>query len=624
MLRQIFLAVNVLVCGSFALPGWAAAPKKRPAKPDPALVTVEKVLRVEVAGEVDRRGQLAETLKEQPGSSPARWQAGFVKDGDGWRSFDEPTRDSATTKLLNEYRLRRDEAPQTFASQLDLADWCRKQGLNDRESAHLRGALALDRERDHSDILVRLGCRCVGGVWLSREDLQDWQRLNQQTEASLKRWNTKLQPIARGLSGSSRQRDVAVTQLRKMDEPSAIPAIELLLAGESEATALGAVDVFKRIDDPAASQALARQAVVSQWPQVRRAAAGALGSRNVDDFVPSLLSVLSTPVQAEVRVFDAGLHKGINPCPGALFYSLILARETVDQFQVVTLTTNNLMADDYLGPHSEIGSIDIRFNGNSIVAIDDQTERRNYARGRTEAVRTMRDQFYIGEQTVEEFNSRVAELNSQIGSALAAITGESATGDAKKWWNWWDQYTDTQQPGGKQLVVYEDTEYLGDPTPKYVSYGNVKVSCFAAGTPVWMELGAQAIEMIKVGDRVLAKDVETGELAYKPVLQVTVRPPKELTTLRFGDETIVCTGGHRFWRSGSGWIKARDLTPQMLLHTVTGNTPVWSAKKGSTAETYNLVVADFHTYFVGKTGMLCQDLLIPKGTNSLVPGLARK
>jgi hypothetical protein len=112
-------------------------------------------------------------------------------------------------------------------------------------------------------------------------------------------------------------------------------------------------------------------------------------------------------------------------------------------------------------------------------------------------------------------------------------------------------------------------------------------------------------------------------LAYKPVLQTTVRPPKELTTLRFGDESIVCTGGHRFWTSGEGWVKARDLTAHALLHTATGNAPVWSAKQGDARETYNLVVADFHTYFVGKTGVLCQDLLLPAGTNNPVPGLAR-
>src|SRR5262249_60434277 len=112
------------------------------------------------------------------------------------------------------------------------------------------------------------------------------------------------------------------------------------------------------------------------------------------------------------------------------------------------------------------------------------------------------------------------------------------------------------------------------------------------------------IEPTQAGARVRAKDAEPGERAYTPCWRPTVRPPKELTTLRFGDETIVCTGGHRFWNSGSGWIKARDLTPQTLLHTVTGNTPVWSAKKGNTAKTYNLVVADLHTYFFATTALL--------------------
>ena len=40
--------------------------------------------------------------------------------------------------------------------------------------------------------------------------------------------------------------------------------------------------------------------------------------------------------------------------------------------------------------------------------------------------------------------------------------------------------------------------------------------------------------------------------------------------------------------------------------------------------TYNLVVADFHTYFVGKAGILAQDLLIPRGTVAIVPGLPKR
>jgi hypothetical protein len=130
------------------------------------------------------------------------------------------------------------------------------------------------------------------------------------------------------------------------------------------------------------------------------------------------------------------------------------------------------------------------------------------------------------------------------------------------------------------------------------------------------------IETIEVGDRVLAQDVETGELAYKPVMRTTLRPPNELRALRFNGETIVSTPGHRFWCCGSGWVKSGDLESQSRLHTVTGNTPVRTAKKGETAETYNLEVADFHTYFVGKTGLLCQDVLSRRGTDKVVPGMS--
>jgi hypothetical protein len=140
---------------------------------------------------------------------------------------------------------------------------------------------------------------------------------------------------------------------------------------------------------------------------------------------------------------------------------------------------------------------------------------------------------------------------------------------------------------------------------------------------VWTEQGSRTIEVVTVGDRVLSQDVESGELAYKPVLHTTIRPPKELLTLRFDQESLVLTGGHRFWCSGSGWVKARELEPLSLLHTAKGSAPVWTAKKGETAQTYNLVVADFHTYFDGKTGLLCQDVLTPRGTDRLVPGLSR-
>jgi hypothetical protein len=55
---------------------------------------------------------------------------------------------------------------------------------------------------------------------------------------------------------------------------------------------------------------------------------------------------------------------------------------------------------------------------------------------------------------------------------------------------------------------------------------------------------------------------------------------------------------------------------------VRGSTRVESQNTDRNEQTYNLVVPDFHTYFVGQSGLLAQDLLIPRPTNKLVPGLS--
>src|SRR5262245_6417316 len=139
MPRIAHLALLIVGC-CFCLPSapaTAAGKKKSAEKSDAAAAMVEKVLRSEVAGPVDRRGQLAETLKQQPDSPAARWQAGYVRDGRSWRSFDDPPHGAAQTELLEQYRLRRSEATEDFQAHLALADWCQKHGFPDREWAHL-------------------------------------------------------------------------------------------------------------------------------------------------------------------------------------------------------------------------------------------------------------------------------------------------------------------------------------------------------------------------------------------------------------------------------------------------------------------------------------------------------
>jgi hypothetical protein len=49
---------------------------------------------------------------------------------------------------------------------------------------------------------------------------------------------------------------------------------------------------------------------------------------------------------------------------------------------------------------------------------------------------------------------------------------------------------------------------------------------------------------------------------------------------------------------------------------------VQSVEPSGEKETYNLVVADFHSYFAGDARVLTHDNTIRKPTNRIVPGLA--
>ena len=49
------------------------------------------------------------------------------------------------------------------------------------------------------------------------------------------------------------------------------------------------------------------------------------------------------------------------------------------------------------------------------------------------------------------------------------------------------------------------------------------------------QTGLVPIEQVKIGDRVLSQDPETGELAYKVVLDTTERPASPMLRITVGD-----------------------------------------------------------------------------------------
>jgi hypothetical protein len=406
--------------------------------------------------------------------------------------------------------------------------------------------------------------------------------------------------MAQRLTGNKAQREAALADLRAIADPSAVPAIELVLAGRDAETARAVVDTLKHMEGPAASLALAKQGVFSSWLEVRKSASQALHGRKFEDFVPALISLLATPAQGEYRML-------YDPSRGVLLYSYIMATEMENQFQVAALNVVSQVV--FVRTGTTTGPIRID---------DDIARSPSLQLTNVDSLRIGSDALYPRERQRDTVNDRIEELNSRVIGVLAEISGAELGADTRKWWQWWYDYTDAPPAGAKATVVVSETEAVA---PTVIPF--LTSSCFAAGTSVWSETGPVSIETIKAGDRVLAKDIESGELTYKPVLLTTVNPPKDLMAVRFDEESIVCTKGHRFWNSGSGWIRARDLAPQTMLHTVTGNTPVWSVKSAPAEKTYNLVVDDFHTYFVGKTGVLCQDLRSSNGSDCVVPGLHR-
>jgi hypothetical protein len=137
------------------------------------------------------------------------------------------------------------------------------------------------------------------------------------------------------------------------------------------------------------------------------------------------------------------------------------------------------------------------------------------------------------------------------------------------------------------------------------------MSCFGAGTPVHTLSGVQAIETLKEGDRVLTQDTKTGALGFKPILVVHRNPPSPTYRIALGDETVVSSHFHRFWKAGQGWVMARDLKPGDTVRTLGGLVQVGAIESDEVQPVFNLDVADDADFFVGRQGALVHDNTLP-------------
>lgn len=138
---------------------------------------------------------------------------------------------------------------------------------------------------------------------------------------------------------------------------------------------------------------------------------------------------------------------------------------------------------------------------------------------------------------------------------------------------------------------------------------------FTAGTLILMADGTtKKIEDVEVGDEVLATDTETGATGPKTVTaEIFTENDKDFADLSIStDDTVgsvTTTTHHPFWSdTENAWIYAGQLESGTTLRTTEGHkarlvdSHLYKAKQA----TYNLTVADSHTYYVlaGQTPIL--------------------
>lgn len=580
------------------LPGIRAVGVEKQVAGDSAKDLVQEALNREIYGlDKERDNLLGRAVELEPAYPPARWHQGMVRYRGQWMMADDVAQYAPLDHKLSSYSDARSRQPDNLDGNLRMANWCRQQQLTDQERAHL--LRVLDLSPDNADVRARLGYRQLEGEWVDEGTVRGAQERQRAIQLALRKWTPRMEELRDQLADRSlKERQVAAKAIRTLDDPTAIPALEAVLSRHNREAAQLVVESLHGMRDQEAVNLLASMAVTSNWADVRSAAARGLGERPHESFVPQMLDAMYTPLVTRTEVVPVQT--------GGLMYRHQFEREGKDERQVLLLDTEYRR-----------------------VALVGGDRRETQARAWLDSLTTAASR----ELSVMEQNAATELLNTRIADALVTATGQQLPAVPQKWWDWWNQQNSVATQGSKQTRTTQRVAQYAVPDQGTLadsggsSQGGrsalpQRVECFAAGTLVCTATGMVAIEKLRVGDMVLAQNVETGELAFKPVARTTVRPEEPLVEFRVDRDVFRTTEGHLMWISGQGWVKSKQLQSGMQAHTLTGGTAIdRSDAKVGKAETYNLSVVDFHTYFVGECRALSHDVTEQLPTLKVVPGL---
>lgn len=554
----------------------------------------------------ENSGQLAALTDSGPDAESDRshWLRGEVRIGDEWIHFSQVSNLDSRQALRERYRELRSDRGSSVDDQLNLADECRKLNLVDEERAHLEQVVR--QVGNHAAARERLGDLLIEGSWYSPRDRQQLRTRLTDLASAEKRYGAVIRKAVKQLNDPLRRRQEAAGKiLAAIQDPAAIPLMEQALAYGNEESQFLYLNWLDHVPSWKSSAAMAKLSLTSESPRVRVEIARRLRERPWEEFVPVYMSELTAPTAYSVEfvrnaafvqltlVSTTETHEAIRT---NVAISRCVARDIVER---ISIRSKKVW---YTVPTSAQLQIEAAAGVLQVVALRESVE--NSSRNAQQALRN---------------GHACREL-----SACLEIQGSNSPSD---WWDWWNAeqgYTDVEKQ--RLFATYEGNWYVdrrGKPRQGSPRMRRIVKSCFVPGTLIQTESGLSPIESIQIGDRVLSQDVETGELAYKPVLRTTVRESKDTRRIRVGSDELQCSPGHPFWVNGQGWVQAQDLMDESQFHTTKGAAAVTSISEDLGTTVHNLEVADFNTYFVGNSHILSHDVTVRDPSDMVEPGVLK-
>jgi hypothetical protein len=569
--------------------------------------------------EADRAATLLWMLDAYPDTPKqeldmARYQAGRIRLGETWVSLNDVD-NVPLEQPLQRYRDARGNIQLDAVGHRKMATWCTREGLLDEARAHWFGVL--DESPNDAEARTRLGFQAYGPRWISPQESRMAHDDAKATVQSYREWMPRLREWVSKLEGDdTKARLKAIDQIRKVKDPNAIPSLLAACHQVSEDNGGHLIQAIGRFQTPQAATALALLATETPTSEIGNAAIEALRKYPQEFYIPSLLDAMSTEYALQQQVLSHG--------NGTIVLQSVQTRELRNHIEVGTLNKLVVLNNQAMRPAtSERLNREFSLLEFTVPPVEN-------ALAKQISNEQMSQIAAANDRKVAESNEAVQAMQLRITSVLRATTLVDLRDDPKDWWAWWNSVQEVSGDGSKEVQA----TYLEDTNP-IATLENVTVQsyfpslrsaarheCLVAGTLVQTRTGLTPIEQIRIGDSVASMDVSTGELAWKPVSRITQRPPTQTRSIRFADgETIRSTLGHPWWVVGRGWTKSKDLKPDMAVRTASRIASIADLSDEPEAETYNLVVMDFHTYFVGRARLLSYDAGEVRPTFQKVPGL---